>query len=122
MSWFALALVLVAALLHAAWNVAAKKAGGNHHFVLMGALLIVVIWAPLGLWVAWDAVPRWGPREWDFFLEDLRSHHLASGGKIYFALNPGASGTYYTPQLRDFFLARGAKVERERVFFANGLR
>jgi len=65
---------------------------------------------------------RWGRREWDFFLEDLRSHHLASGGKMYFALNPGASGTYYTPQLRDFFLARGAKVERERVFFANGLR
>src|SRR5213076_2081282 len=63
-SWFALALVLVAALLHAAWNVAVKKAGGNHHFVLMGALLIVVIWGPLGLWVGWDAVPRWGPREW----------------------------------------------------------
>ena len=64
MSWFALALVLVAALLHAAWNVAAKKAGGNHHFVLMGAVLIVLLWAPLGLWVAWDAVPRWGATEW----------------------------------------------------------
>lgn len=64
MSWFALALVLVAALLHAAWNVAAKKAGGNHHFVLMGALLIVVIWAPLGVWIGWDALPGWGWREW----------------------------------------------------------
>jgi SAM-dependent methyltransferase len=76
--------------------------------------------------IAFDSIQnggeRWGRREWDFFLEDLRSHHLASGGKMYFALNPGASGTYYTPQLRDFFLARGAKVERERVFFANGLR
>lgn len=76
--------------------------------------------------IAFDTIPngeeRWGPREWDFFLEDLRAHHLAPEGKMYFALNPGASGTYYTPQLRDFFLVRGAKVERERVFFANGLR
>jgi SAM-dependent methyltransferase len=76
--------------------------------------------------IAFDTIQngeeRWGPREWDFFLEDLRGHHLASEGKMYFALNPGASGAYYTPQLRDFFLARGAKVERERVFFANGSR
>lgn len=64
MSWIALALVLVAALLHAAWNVVAKKAGGSHHFVLMGAVLIVVLWAPLGLWLAWAAVPAWGGREW----------------------------------------------------------
>ena len=41
---------------------------------------------------------------------------------MYFALNPGASGAYYAPELRDFFLGRGAKVERERIFFANGLR
>jgi SAM-dependent methyltransferase len=76
--------------------------------------------------IAFDTVrggeERWGPREWNFFLEDLRDRYLAPGGKMYFALNPGASGTYYTPQLRDFFLARGAKVERERIFFANGLR
>jgi len=64
MSWFALALVLVAAFLHAAWNVAAKKAGGNRHFVLMGALLIVVLWAPLGLWLGWREVPGWGATEW----------------------------------------------------------
>jgi SAM-dependent methyltransferase len=69
-----------------------------------------------------DGDERWGPREWNFFLEDLRGRHLAAGGKMYFALNPGASGAYYTPELRDFFLARGAKVERERIFFANGLR
>jgi SAM-dependent methyltransferase len=76
--------------------------------------------------IAFDTVQndqtRWGPREWSFLLEDLRDRHMAPTGKMYFALNPGASGTYYTPQLRDFFLARGAKVERERIFFANGLR
>ena len=74
MSWFALALVLVAALLHAAWNVAAKKAGGNHHFVLMGAVLIVLLWAPLGLWVAWDAVPRWGATEWGLIVASALVH------------------------------------------------
>lgn len=76
--------------------------------------------------IAFDATrggdERWGPAEWNFFLEDLRDRYLAPGGKMYFALNPGASGTYYTPELHDFFVAHGAKVERERVFFANGLR
>jgi len=65
---------------------------------------------------------RWGTHEWNFLLEDLRDRHLATGGKMYFALNPGVSGAYYAPELRAFFLARGAKVERERVFFPNGLR
>jgi drug/metabolite transporter (DMT)-like permease len=74
MSWFALALVLVAALLHAAWNVAAKKAGGNRHFVLMGALLIVVIWAPLGLWLGWRELPRWGAREWALIVASGLTH------------------------------------------------
>jgi drug/metabolite transporter (DMT)-like permease len=60
----ALALVLVAALLHATWNIVAKKSGGGRHFAAMGALMISVLWAPLGLWLAWDAVPRWGWQEW----------------------------------------------------------
>ncbi|HEV8312296.1 MAG TPA: hypothetical protein VGQ23_04465 [Burkholderiaceae bacterium] len=57
-------LVLVAALLHALWNIAAKKAGGGDHFVLMIALLIVALWAPLALIVGWDVLPRWGALEW----------------------------------------------------------
>jgi drug/metabolite transporter (DMT)-like permease len=74
MSWIALALVLVAAVLHAAWNVAAKKAGGNHHFVLMGAVLIVLLWAPLGLWVAWEAVLLWGAAEWGLIVASALVH------------------------------------------------
>jgi SAM-dependent methyltransferase len=66
--------------------------------------------------------PRWGPREWDFLLEDLQQRHLEPGGKMYFELNPGVSGNFYTPELRGFFVRRGAKVERERVFFGHGLR
>jgi drug/metabolite transporter (DMT)-like permease len=64
MSAFALSLVLAAAILHAGWNVVAKKAGGDSRFVLMVAVFIVVVWAPVGLWVGWDAVPRWGFSEW----------------------------------------------------------
>ncbi len=64
---------------------------------------------------------RWGTAEWDFFLVDLRQH-LAPGGKIFFGLNPLYNGDYYTPELRDLFISRGANVERERIFFENGVR
>ena len=64
---------------------------------------------------------RWGTSEWDFFLGDLH-HHLTEGGKVFFGLNPLYNGDYYTPELRDLFLSRGADVERERIFFENGLR
>jgi SAM-dependent methyltransferase len=63
----------------------------------------------------------WGPAEWDSFLHDLQGH-LAPGGKIFFALNPTFGRDYYTPELRDFFLSRGASVERERIVFRKGLR
>src|SRR3984893_7288276 len=64
---------------------------------------------------------RWGPREWDFLLRDLQ-RLLAPGGKIYLALNPVPSGDYFTPELKQFFLSRGAAIERERIFFARGLK
>ncbi len=70
----ALALVLVAALLHAGWNIVAKKAGGGRHFVLMGALMIVALWAPLGLWLAWRDLPAWGWREWALVLASGLTH------------------------------------------------
>ena len=64
---------------------------------------------------------RWGTSEWDVFLHDLQDH-LAPGGKVFFGLNPAYDGDYYTPELRDLFLNRGASVERERIFFERGLR
>ncbi len=62
----ALAMVIVAALLHAFWNIVAKKTGGNKHFVLIAALLLALFWAPAGLWLGWREVPRWGWRPWVF--------------------------------------------------------
>ena len=70
----AVALVLIAAVLHAGWNIVAKRSGGGKHFVMMGALMIVGLWAPLGLWVAWLQVPRWGGAEWALLLASGLAH------------------------------------------------
>jgi drug/metabolite transporter (DMT)-like permease len=64
MSLSALCLVLIAALLHATWNLVAKKAGGDSRFALLSSLMIVVLWAPVGIWAAWGEVPLWGAKEW----------------------------------------------------------
>jgi SAM-dependent methyltransferase len=64
---------------------------------------------------------RWGVKEWDFLLRDLQ-RQLAPGGKIYLAVNPLPNGDYLTPEVRDFFSNRGADIERERIFFQNGLQ
>ncbi|MFA5911989.1 MAG: DMT family transporter [Burkholderiales bacterium] len=64
MSLAALALVILAGLIHAIWNIAAKKAGGDVRFAAFSALLMMLIWAPLGLWLGWSAVPLWGTKQW----------------------------------------------------------
>ena len=51
----ALALVIFAGLIHASWNIAAKKAGGDARFACFTALVMMVFWAPLGLWLGWHA-------------------------------------------------------------------
>ena len=60
----ALALVLLAAVLHASWNIAAKHAGGDHRFTLLTSLLTSLLWLPAGLYFGWSEVPRWGWAEW----------------------------------------------------------
>jgi SAM-dependent methyltransferase len=59
----------------------------------------------------------WEPAEWAFFLDDLK-RHLNPGGRIFLGLNPKEDGEYYTAELREFFLNRGALVERENVAFS----
>jgi drug/metabolite transporter (DMT)-like permease len=62
----ALALVVFAGLIHASWNIAAKKAGGDARFACFTALVLMVFWAPVGLWLGWQQVPAWGHWEWGF--------------------------------------------------------
>ena len=60
----ALTLVLLAALLHASWNIVAKRAGGDQRFALLSGLMITVVWLPAALWFGWQEVPRWGWQTW----------------------------------------------------------
>ncbi|NMM80012.1 EamA family transporter [Acidovorax sp. SRB_14] len=66
MTLTAFALILLAGLIHACWNIAAKKAGGDARFAFFTAVLMMLFWGPLGWWVGRDAVPLWGLREWAF--------------------------------------------------------
>jgi drug/metabolite transporter (DMT)-like permease len=76
MSAAALALVVIAALLHALWNVVAKRSGGDARFALIAALFLVVVWAPLGVWAGWQTLPRWGALEWAVLLASAVVHVL----------------------------------------------
>ena len=59
-----LALVILAGLIHAVWNITAKKSGGDARFATFTGLLMALIWAPLGIWLGWDVLPTWGSVEW----------------------------------------------------------
>lgn len=71
-----LLLVILAGLLHAIWNIAAKKAGGDSRFAAFTGGMGVVIWAPVGLWVGWDVLPGWGAVEWGFVVASGVLHIL----------------------------------------------
>ena len=60
----ALFLVLTGALIHALWNIAAKKAGGDSRFTFFSAVIMFVAWSPLCIWLGWDVIPSWGALEW----------------------------------------------------------
>jgi SAM-dependent methyltransferase len=59
----------------------------------------------------------WSPKEWEFFLKDVRKNVLSAKGEMYFELNPEPWG-YYTPELGDFFPTQGASVEGKRIWFS----
>jgi len=60
----------------------------------------------------------WRVPEWEFFLDDL-AKHLTPGGLDWLELNRESDDTYNTPELRDFFHRRGAKIDKQRVVFRN---
>lgn len=76
MTPLALALVLAAAACHAAWNFAAKRSGGGNHFVLIGALLVVLLWAPLVVAVGLDGLGDFGPAAWGVLAASAVVHVL----------------------------------------------
>lgn len=64
MSLQAFALIVLAGLIHAGWNIAAKKAGGDARFAFFSSALLIIVWAPLAWWVGHDVVPHWGWQPW----------------------------------------------------------
>jgi SAM-dependent methyltransferase len=58
----------------------------------------------------------WGVPEWEFFLDDL-AKHLTPRGRVWLELNQECDGTFYTPELKEFFEKRGARIDRHKVSF-----
>lgn len=66
MTAFALALILVAAVLHASWNLCAKRAGGGLPFVWLVGAVICVLYVPVLVVYGWWSRPAipWGAAWW----------------------------------------------------------
>lgn len=64
MPWEALLIVVFAALLHAGWNLAAKRAGGDHHFLFLVVVFIALIWSPVLVMWGPEELARWRPEHW----------------------------------------------------------
>jgi SAM-dependent methyltransferase len=63
----------------------------------------------------------WKVPEWEFFLDDL-AKHLTARGRVWLELNQEYDGTFYTPELKEFFQKRGARIDEQKVIFTSGLR
>lgn len=74
MSLTALALVLTAGFLHAVWNIAAKKAGGDDRFAFISAAMVAVLWAPVAAFMGLGDWHRWGVTEWFTLLASALVH------------------------------------------------
>jgi len=61
----------------------------------------------------------WEVPEWEFFLDDL-AKYLAPRGRVWLELNREYDGTFYTPELREFFALRVAKIDEHKVIFSSG--
>jgi SAM-dependent methyltransferase len=63
-----------------------------------------------------DEARGWNAEEWEFFLNDLK-RHAKPDSQILLEINSGKDGRYFLPEIRDFLIKRGARVEGERVYF-----
>ena len=74
MTLYAFALIILAGIIHAFWNIVAKKAGGDARFSLLTSVLNALVWMPLGWWLGKDVVPTWGWMEWGFVAASAMLH------------------------------------------------
>jgi len=57
-----------------------------------------------------DETRTWTPREWDFFLHDIRDHQLRPEGEIVLKLNPNRERIHDSRSLATFFRSLGGDV------------
>src|SRR5215469_14422369 len=56
---------------------------------------------------------EWSTADWKFFIEDIRARFLNENGRLLLDCNPRADGSsFFTPELRKFFLSQGARIFR----------
>ncbi len=60
---------------------------------------------------------RWGVEEWGYLLSDLEENHLKENGTIYLLMNPYTDDSFYSPELLNYLLSRGAEVKGAEVVF-----
>ncbi|MEC5385421.1 DMT family transporter [Uliginosibacterium sp. H3] len=74
MSALPLSLVLLAALIHASWNLVAKKSGGDMLFTLTMSIAMAIVWAPVGLWFVWQQADQLGLLQWSLIVASGAIH------------------------------------------------
>ena len=59
---------------------------------------------------------EWSPADWKFFIDDIRSRFLNENGRLLLDLNPRPDcSSFFTIDLRKFFLAQGARIFRSKA-------
>ncbi len=62
---------------------------------------------------------EWTPAQWKFFIDDVRDHVLEPEGRLLLDFNPRRDGSsFFTPELRAFFLSEGARIFRSKALLA----
>jgi drug/metabolite transporter (DMT)-like permease len=70
------ALVVLAALIHAFWNILLKRVQGGLSFTWLVSILQTFVFAPWIVWVIWTERPALGPVEW-LFIAGSAAIHIA---------------------------------------------
>jgi SAM-dependent methyltransferase len=59
---------------------------------------------------------EWSPADWEFFINDIRMRFLNENGRLLLDFNPRPDGSsFFTPELRRFFLSQGARIFRSKA-------
>jgi SAM-dependent methyltransferase len=62
---------------------------------------------------------EWSEADWKFFINDVRTRFLKPNGRLLLEFNRRADGSsFFTPELRAFFEAQGARIMRWKALLA----